>query len=136
MVRVPLMNLFLRQTARRQAGISLIEIIGSVIILTITIIGVAQYLFVAKTLAYHTNIKNAVLLFLNDTVTEQQTCPVGTNYISAPADLALFIPDGTVRLVKVSTNITGTLVWISTLSQDDPAARFTNTISLDLIPPP
>lgn len=85
---------------QRTSGATLVEMVAAIIILSLVVPGVAQFLLVSKINVYTDNVKAGVLQALSDTIVKCQTMSVGETNVPVSDDLLPHIPSGTMRLEK------------------------------------
>lgn len=116
----------------KQSGITIVELVGTVVIFTLVMLGVAHYIAVNQILLCHSNIKSAIIQELNSTLNEHQDDPNGTFNVTVNANVANLVPTGNIQINKTDTTISGTIIWKSIISTDTPYTLFTNSNTLEL----
>jgi type II secretory pathway pseudopilin PulG len=127
---------------KHNKGATLIEMLAAVIILSIVLIGVVQFIFVSRLNIYTANVRSGVMQTLKDTIIEYQYISPGiaTNIpVTEPNILAYMPPDHpyiTISKNLVATNgtytINGAITWKAFPNGDGGAYLFTENLSLEI----
>lgn len=119
----------------RQRGATLVEMVAAVIILSIVLAGVAQYLLVSRISVYTTNVRSGVIQNLSDAIVQCQSMPVGQTNIPVNPDLLPHVPSGIIRVEKSGpTNgtysVTGSVTWRAFPKGDGNSYSYHETLTL------
>ena len=120
----------------KQKALGIIEMIGSVVIISLIMVGMAQFLIVNRLLTCDANIRQAIQKELNARLIEHQEDNNGTNTVTPSANVASYITSDGITLIKTDTNITATTSWKSVWEDNSQPILFSNTISLDIVGTP
>jgi type II secretory pathway pseudopilin PulG len=126
-------------------GATLVEMVAALVLMTIVIIGVMQFLLVSRLNVYTSNVRAGVMQILSDTISQYQFLPPGTSTnIPVSGDMAVHIvktgTDGAayVQIDKSATPLNGTytvhgaVTWKAFPNGNGQAYLFTENLSLQI----
>lgn len=122
-------------------GATLIEMIAAVLIISIVIVGVLQFLLISRLNIYTSNIRTGIIQLLSDTIVQYQYIPAGSSTnITVTGELGQYISSSQpyIKIEKTSalTNgtytITGTLNWQTFRDGDGTLFTYTEELSLHI----
>jgi hypothetical protein len=104
---------------RGNCGATLVEMIADVIIVSIVVIGVFQFLIISRLNIYTANIRGGMVQLLSDTIVQNQYIPPGTiTNIPVTGDFATYISQDTpyIKVTKSASPTNGTYTVSGTLN--------------------
>ena len=129
------------KTPSLNSGATLVEMLAAVIIVSIVVIGVLQFLIVSRLNVYTANVRTGMQQPLSDTIVQYQSAPPGTiTNVPVTGDLATYIVQDT-PYIKVTKSLTptngtytvsGTLTWQTFRDGDGTLFRYTENLSLQI----
>ena len=129
------------QRNRGKQGASLVEMLAAVIILSIVVGGVLQFLIISRLNIYTANIRGGMVQLLSDTIVQNQLIPPGTiTNVPVKGDLATFISQDTpyIRITKSATptngtyTVDGTMLWQTFRDGNGDLFKYTEYLSLQI----
>lgn len=126
----------------KNQGSTLVEMIAAIIILSIVLIGVMQFLFVSRLNIYTSNVRAGMMQTLKDTIIEYQYMPPGltTNVPVKDASILTYlvpsIPHIAISKSAYPSNgtytVSGELVWRAFPSGDGNEYQYTERLNLEI----
>jgi hypothetical protein len=115
--------------------------LAAVIIVSIVVVGVLQFLIISRLNIYTANIRGGMVQLLSDTIVQNQFIPPGTiTNVLVTGDLATFISQDTpyMRIAKsaIPTNgtytVDGTMLWQTFRDGNGDLFKYTEYLSLQI----
>ena len=128
-------------SATSQSGATLVEMLAGVIILSVVVLGVLQFLLVSRLNVYTANIQTGVIQLLSDTMVAYQFVEPGTSTnIPVSGEWASYISSSTpyVAIQKAATPVNGTytlsgsVTWRAFPNGDGSDFKYTKTLNLQI----
>ena len=129
------------KTPSANRATTLVEMLAAVIIVSIVVIGVLQFLIISRLNVYTANVRTGMQQLLSDTIVQCQYMPPGTiTNVPVTGNLAAYIVQDA-PYIKVTKSLTptngtytvnGTLTWQTFRDGDGTLFRYTENLGLQI----